>query len=237
LAAPIPSIVHINWTADDEAGFVQALHDAYNSGSIPEFTVVFATGTPTGSEGFIIESVSEGWQISIRRTGVENEFKVALDPLGNFLTAGDASTAPTLTDSSEWSGESSGKLTFSNASTDAAVWAVDDATCILNYISGNAYFDYMFIAGNWFEPITKTDADDYVDGLMLAGNLARMTLSSNGIFTTSTSNNQTTRIAQTSWSDLTVAAYTGVRSWGIENAAAWDFNGATANKRPSSAVA
>jgi hypothetical protein len=237
MAPPIPSIVHINWTADDEAGFVQALHDAYDSGSIPEFIVMFATGTPIGSEGFIIESVSEGWQISIRRTGVENEFKVALDPLGNFLTAGDASTAPTLTDSTEWTGEQASMLTFSDTATDAIVWAVDDATAIMNYVSGNSYFENMFIGGRWFEPATKTDTDEYVDGLMIAGNLATTELDVNGIFTTNTINNQITRIKQTGWSALSVAAWPGSRSWGSALTAAWDFGGAVSTKRPVSVIA
>jgi hypothetical protein len=235
MAPKTPSIGHITFTADDEASFMQELHDMFDSATIPEWTVVNTVSG--GSMSFTIESVTYGFQINIRRHTTARIFPVSIDPLGGFLTSGDTTTAPTLSSSAEWSGELSSALEISSTEVNAVVWAVDDAICVMNYVVGNTYFSHMTMAGKLFVPNTVTDEDAYTDGYMIAGNLAYMDNTPLGLFTTSASNFQYTRIAQGTWSLNTVMAHPGSRTWGSALSAAWDFNGGSTIQRPVSVYA
>lgn len=149
-----------------------------NGGVADAFTV-----TPSGSET---------WHVNLRNINPTTTI-TAIDPLGNITNPGVAGgLAPTLTDDSEWSNETSTMQIAGTESLDFYVIELDDAFIVLFMDSAKTHTPRGMHYGRAAIPYFTdgVNGNDYCDGLGMFGHIPRVTSSSGAGFWVSSSANE-----------------------------------------------
>lgn len=125
-------VTKITAASGDADDMVSALYTHFNTTST-KFSVKQGAGVAFTLD---CELAGEDWEVNVRSDGAATNIKALLDPLGNITDAGDTSTAPTLTDSSESSGEVNLMTLAATRSPDLYVIELPDAFIVLTMNSG-----------------------------------------------------------------------------------------------------
>lgn len=155
----------------DIADYMSALYTYFNSTSA-KFSIVANGGS---AAAFTITPVDadESWHLNFRMTST-TLVKVCLDPLGNITDPGDSVTAPTLTDSSEWSEEGDIWEIAGGGAEDVNFYVIelDDCVFVLHMnATTKTHTPRGIMCGRTWIPFNSdgVNGDNYADGLGIHG--------------------------------------------------------------------
>jgi hypothetical protein len=196
MALVLPDVTLITAATADATGYMAALRTHFTSTST-KFNVK-ANG-PT-DDGFTLTPVSgvENWELNFRRSSA-TEIQTMIDPLENITSPGDTVSAPTLTDSSEYSEEEPCLQYSASYSARFYLIELDDALFILNMDAAETHTPVACHLGRVYIPFFSDglNGDNYADGLGMLGHIPRTSTSSGSGYWLSGTSNSCIRMAQT----------------------------------------
>jgi hypothetical protein len=196
MALAIPVVTLITAATADATGYMAALRTHFTSTST-KFNVK-ANG-PT-DDGFTLTPVSgvENWELNFRRSSA-TAIQTLIDPLEGITSPGDTGSAPTLTDSSEYSEEEPCLQYSASYSARFYVIELDDALFVLNMDAAETHTPVGCHLGRVYIPYFSDglNGDNYADGLGMFGHIPRVSPSGIANLWLSTTANSCIRMAQT----------------------------------------
>lgn len=204
MALAIPDVTLLTASGANITAILTAIK-AYYDGSPAGKWNIKANGASADAFTLVPAAAGEDFEINLREKDATTG-RVLIDPLENITdpgTAGDPGTAPTLTDSTEDSGEHEALEIAGTESTDFYLIELDDCLIVLFMDSGETHNPYIWMMGRVLKTFFDdgSNGDNYIDGLgFLCGTVDAITTTTAGPFISSnTSSANRVRSGQTSW--------------------------------------